>query len=175
MQKNWYLVYTKPKCENKVASILTRKKLEAFCPQNRKQAKQLRRIKLVFEPLFSSYVFVCTEEQNIPMIRQTENVLSLVYWKGKPAIIKPEEIAMIRSFIKDHQDIKLEKIEVNPDEKTRILNQPNYIMDGNILSLKNKSIRANLPSLGFNMVAEFEGETVLGREILFGSKHLSLQ
>ena len=109
------------------------------------------------------------------MIRQTENVLSLVYWKGKPAIIKPEEIAMIRSFIKDHQDIKLEKIEVNPDEKTRILNQPNYIMDGNILSLKNKSIRANLPSLGFNMVAEFEGETVLGREILFGSKHLSLQ
>lgn len=175
MQKNWYLIYTKPKCEKKVASILTKRKIENFCPQNRKQIKQLRKSKMVYEPLFSSYVFVNTEENNIVNIGQTENVLSLVYWKGKPAIIKNEEIEIIRDFISDHEDIKLEKTKVNLNEDARILNRPAYVMDGNILTLKNKSIKVNLPSLGFNLVADLEGEKVLGREISFGNKELLLQ
>ncbi|MEO6136061.1 MAG: transcription termination/antitermination NusG family protein [Ginsengibacter sp.] len=175
MQKSWYLVYTKPKCEKKVASILTKRKIENFCPQNRKQVKQLRKSKMVYEPLFSSYVFVLENESNISSIAQTENVLSLVYWKGKPAIIKNDEIEIIRDFVSDHEDIKLEKTKVNLNEDARILNRPAYVIDGNILTLKNKSIKVNLPSLGFNLVAELEGEKVLGREISFGNKELLLQ
>lgn len=175
MQKNWYLVYTKPKCEKKVASILTKRKIENFCPQNRKQIKQLRRSKMVDEPLFSSYVFVNTEENNIETLVQTENVLSLVYWKGKPAIIKNEEIEIIRDFISDHEDIKLEKTKVNLNEDARILNRPSYVMDGNILTLKNKSIKVNLPSLGFNLVAVLQNENVLGREHSFSNKDFLLQ
>lgn len=175
MQKNWYLVYTKPKCEKKVAAALTKRKIESFCPQNRKQVQHLRKSKLVYEPLFCSYIFVYTEEINISMISGAENVLNLVYWKGKPAIITDGEIELIRGFIKDFQQIKLEKIKVNPEEKARILNRPTYIMDGNILSLKNKSIRATLPSLGFNMVAELESADTMGREIFFGNRELLLQ
>ena len=28
MQKNWYVVYTRPQCEKKVAALLTKKKIE---------------------------------------------------------------------------------------------------------------------------------------------------
>lgn len=175
MQKNWYLVYTKPKCEQKVASILTKRKIETFCPQNRKQIKHIRKSKLIYEPLFSTYLFVNATESNIPLIRQTENVLSVVYWKGEPAIIKNEEIEIIRDFISDHQDIRLEKTRVNLEADAKVLNRPAYIMDGNILTLKNKSIKVNLPSLGFNLVAELEGEKVMGRKITFGNKELLLQ
>ena len=175
MQKSWYLVYTKPKCEKKVASILTKRKIENFCPQNRKQVKQLRKSKLVSEPLFSSYVFVFADESNISSIGQTENVLSLVYWKGKPAIIKNEEIEIIRDFTMTHEDVRLEKTKVNLDEDTRVLNRPSYVMDGNILTLKNRSIKVNLPSLGFNLVAVLQNENVLGREHSFSNKEFLLQ
>ena len=175
MQKNWYLVYTKPKCEKKVETALSRKKIESFCPQIRKQVQHVRKSKTVYEPLFMAYIFVYTEEQNLPLVQQTEHVINLVYWKGKPAVVHPEEIELIKSFTKGYQDVKLEKIKVNPEEASRILNRPNYMIDGNLLTLKNKSIRATLPSIGFNLVAEFEGTQVFGREVFAQNKEALLQ
>ena len=43
-------------------------------------------------------------------------VVNLVYWKGKPAVIKKEEIEMIKEFIADYQDIRVEKTTVNIKE-----------------------------------------------------------
>lgn len=175
MQKNWYLVYTKPKSEKKVAGFLTKRKIENFCPQNRTQVKQIRKSKLVDQPLFSSYVFVYVGEDKIPYIRNIENVLNLVYWKGQPAIINNEEITIIKDFINDHYDIKLEKTRVDEQDSAKIVDRPGYTIDGNLLTLKNKSIKVNLPSIGYTLVAEVDrDEEVIGRQLTF-NKELSLQ
>ena len=175
MQKNWYLVYTKPKCEKKVAALLTKRKIENFCPQNRTQVKHIRKSKLVDRPLFSSYVFVQITEEQIPLIRQFENVLNLVYWKGQPAIVKEEEIDIIKDFISNYHDIRLEKTTVEQNEEARIIDRPGYVMDGNLLTLKNKSIKVNLPSLGYKLIAEIDREeNIIGRQVAF-SKEFSLQ
>ena len=156
MQKNWYLVYTKPKSEKKVASLLTKRKIENFCPQNRKQIKHIRKTKMVNEPLFSSYVFVHLEEKNLVCLKEIENILNLVYWKGSPAIINDNEIEIIRDFINDHENIRMEKTVVNLKDSAKIIDRPAYTIEGNLLKLKNTSVRINLPSLGFTLIAEME-------------------
>ncbi len=175
MQKHWYIVYTKPKCEKKVAALLTKKKIENFCPVNCKQIKSIRRTKVIYDPLFDSYVFVNLAETNINLLSQVDNVLSVLYWKGQAAIIKEEEIDALRKFTNDHHDIKLVRTEVNMNDVVRVVDGPSYSIDGKVLTLKNKTMKVNLPSLGFMMVAEMETETVIGREISFGNKELSLQ
>lgn len=175
MQKNWYLVYTKPKCEKKVAGLLTKRKIENFCPQNRTHVNQTRRSKLVDQPLFSSYVFVYIEEEKISIIKQTENILNLVYWKGQPAIIKAEEINIIKGFINDHHNIRLEKTNVNQTDSAKLVDKLGFTMDGNLLTIKNKSIKINLPSIGYTLIAEIEREEeIIGKKLTF-NKELSLQ
>ncbi len=59
MQKNWYIVYTKSKCEKKVSALFSKRKIENYCPLNCKQTITFRKHKTFYEPLFDAYVFVC--------------------------------------------------------------------------------------------------------------------
>lgn len=175
MQKNWYIIYTKPKCEKKVATTFTKRKIENFFPVNCKQINTLRRRKVHEEPLFDSYVFVNIPESDIHKIKMIDGVLNLVYWKGKPATIHDNEIEVMKEFTTDYQDIKVEKARVNPEDVARVIDGPKYSMDGNVLTVKNTTVKVNLPSIGFTMIAEVATENVLGREVSFGNKDLLLQ
>jgi len=175
MQKHWYILYTKPKCEKKVAALLTKKKIENFCPINRKRITQFRRSRIIYEPLFNSYVFAYIPESHIGILKQIENVLSMVYWKGSPAIVQNEEIEEIKTFVSFHHNIKLERSEIKLNSEAFLVDRPAYAIDGNVLMIKNKSVKINLPSLGFTLVAEMEGEDVIGREVSFTNKEFSMQ
>ena len=173
MQKNWYIIYTKPKCEKKVAGLLTKRKIEAFCPLNCKQINRLRKSKLVYEPLFDSYVFIKIMENEIPLILDIENIVSLVYWKNQPAIINDLEIQALKEFTSDYQDIKLERTKVNIHVEKINNEGSSYIIEGKILLMKNRTFKVNLPSVGFTLVAEMESISQV--EIAFGNKELMLQ
>ncbi|MDP4283507.1 MAG: transcription termination/antitermination NusG family protein [Bacteroidota bacterium] len=175
MQKSWYIVYTKAKCEKKVAILLTKRKIENFCPFASKQINHLRKNKLIHEPLFSSYVFVNIDENDIPLVKKLENVVNLVYWKGMPAKIKNEEIEDIKYFTNNYQGIKLERTNVNTYDEAKMINGPSYKMDGKLLVIKNRFLKVNLPSLGFTMIAEMESESIIGREIILDNKEMLLQ
>ncbi|HEY5463306.1 MAG TPA: transcription termination/antitermination NusG family protein [Hanamia sp.] len=175
MQKNWYIIYTKPKCEKKVAASFTKKKIENFYPVNCKQITILRRRKLHQEPLFDSYVFANIPETDIPKIKMVDGVVNLVYWKGKPATIGKDEIEVMKEFTTNHQDIKLEKTLVNLADVARVTEGPKYAMEGNLLTVKNTTIKVNLPSIGFTMIAEVIPENVLGPEVSFGNRDMILQ
>ncbi len=175
MQKHWYIIYTKPKCEKRVAALLTKKRIENFCPINRTRITQFRRSKIVFEPLFNSYVFAYVFENEINMIKHIEHVLNMVYWKGCPAIVQNEEIEEIKAFVSNHENIKLERSEINLNSEAFLVDRPTYAIDGNIVMIKNKSIKMTLPSLGYTLIAEMEGEEVIGREVSFGNTEFSLQ
>ena len=162
MQKNWYAVYTKPQCEKKVASLFTKKKIENFCPLSCVETQNFRRQKLVFEPLFKSYVFVYVTEADTELIKNVDGVVNMLYWLGKPAVIKDDEIAAIREFTNDHRNIKLERTLVNINDVARY-NSPSYAIEGKLVTVKNKTIKINLPSLGYTMIAQIEDESVFGR------------
>src|ERR1700761_8327786 len=98
-KKNWYAVYTKSRWEKKVYRLFCEKGMEAYCPLNRVRKKWSDRIKWVEEPLFKSYVFVRVAEIELPAVRLVNGVVNFVYWLGKPALVRDNEIETIRKFL----------------------------------------------------------------------------
>jgi len=166
MQKNWYVIYTKPQFEKKVATLLTKKKVENFIPLVCAEAQKSWRHKALYRPLFKSYVFVHITEQETLSILHTDGVISLLYWLGKPAVINETEINAIKELTGDYQSVSLEKLSVNSNVAERNIYHSSYEMEGNVLAVKNKTIKINLPSLGYAMIASFKEDSVFGRERL---------
>jgi transcription antitermination factor NusG len=158
--KKWFAVYTRPRWEKKVAEILTHKKIECYCPINKVVRQWSDRKKIVHEPLFTSYVFVKVPETGLTSLKQTNGVINLVYWLGKPAVIRDVEIEIIKRFLNEHINIQLEKASIQVNDKVRILGGPLMEMEGQVLSIKSKTIKVALPSLGYMMYAEVETSNV---------------
>ncbi len=55
---NWYVVATKPNCENKALANLRRQQFESYFPCILVRHSHARRVQMVRRPLFSGYVFV---------------------------------------------------------------------------------------------------------------------
>jgi transcription termination/antitermination protein NusG len=160
----WYAVYTKPHCERKVSLLLSKKKIENLCPLNYKETRSLFRKTIACEPVFNSYVFVkCTPTEITTISKQVNGILSLLYWKGKPATINEEEINAIRELTTKQHDIRLEKLNttVQKIENDNI----SYLLDGQMVMVKNKPIKVDLPSLGFTMVANVKETAILGSQL----------
>jgi len=158
--KNWYAVHTRPRWEKKIATQLSKKGIELYCPLNKVQRQWSDRKKIILEPLFTSYVFVrLSDSENLPVL-QTEGVISFVYWLKKPAVIKDEEIEAIKRFLNEYESVKLEKTEVNVNDRVRIIGGPLMEREGNILEVKHKMVKVQLPSLGYTLVATIEKSNV---------------
>ena len=75
----WYVIYTKPRHEKKVASKLTETGIDNFLPTIRKVRKWNDRNKCIDEPLFPSYIFVFLNDmQGFYTGMDTEGVLNYV-------------------------------------------------------------------------------------------------
>lgn len=97
--KNWYVVYTKPKWEKKVAEKLNEIGIECYCPLIIQTKQWTDRKKKVEVPLFNSYVFVQLEETDRNSIFQISGVVRYLFWLGKPAIVRNEEINIIKTSL----------------------------------------------------------------------------
>ena len=112
--------------------------------------------------MFKSYVFVHVTEEETEAIKNIVGVVNMLYWLGQPAVIKEDEIAAIKEFTNDHRNIKLERTVVNINDVARNFNAPSYAIEGKIVTVKNKTIKINLPSLGYTMIAKMEDESIFG-------------
>ena len=155
-EKKWYVIYTKSRCEKKVAQLLSQKGIEHYCPLNKIQRQWSDRKKIVFEPLFTSYVFVKIALADQSTIRKINGVLNFVYWLSQPAVIRNEEIDTIKKFLNEYSFVKLEKIEMTINDLVRIASGPFMEQEGKIVSIKNKTVKVMLPSLGYLMYVEIE-------------------
>lgn len=152
-QKLWYVVYTRSKCEKKVADLLTKKGIENYCPLTVVLKQWADRKKKVEEPLFSSYVFVRADESKHLPIQETDGIVNFVYWLGKPAVVKDNEIEVIRQYLNNSYSLSLEKIKVNIHDTVRITSGPLMQQEGNVLQVQTNSVKILLPSLGYAIIA----------------------
>jgi transcription antitermination factor NusG len=160
MAEKWHAVYTKPRWEKKVAERLTSEGIHNYCPLNRVVRQWSDRKKTVYEPLFTSYVFVQVQEKQIGELKKLDGILNLVYWLGKPAVIKEEEIAVIRQFLQEHSNVQLEKTPVRLHDTIKITKGTFVNQQGTIVGFQNNYIKVSLPSLGYLMYAVLERSSV---------------
>jgi transcription antitermination factor NusG len=167
-KKQWYALYTRPRWEKKVAELLEKKKVEVYCPLNKVQKQWADRKKTVYEPLFTSYVFVFVSPEEHLKIKQTDGVVNFVYWLNKPAEIRQEEIDTIRRFLNEYENVMLEKMMVNVNDPVRIINGPLMMWEGNVIEVRTNTVKITLPSLGQTLVAEIRKENI--EKAIFKSK-----
>ncbi len=152
----WYAVHTRPRWEKKVAHLLDKKGIEEYCPIHKVVRQWSDRKKLVLEPLITSYVFIRIQECDILKVKQTDGVINIVYWMGKPAVIKDDEIATIKWFLQDFEQVQIEHAKVNVNDRVRIIQGPLLSMEGNVLEVMSHTVKVLLPSLGYALIAQVE-------------------
>ncbi|TKK64632.1 UpxY family transcription antiterminator [Ilyomonas limi] len=157
--KKWYALYTRPKFEKKVAELLTKKNIINYCPVRKVSKQWADRKKIIHEPLFTSYVFVFISAKEYFLTLETQGVLNFVHWLGKPAVIKNEEIEVIKHFLAEYQYVSVIK-NIQSNDKVRILNGPLTALEGEVVEVKNKTVKVLLPSLGYHLLAEVEKENI---------------
>jgi len=156
-EKRWFALYTKPRWEKKVDSTLLRKGINSWCPLQKVEKKWSDRKKIIEEPLFKSYVFVNINEDERLQVLQTEGVLNFIHFLGKPAIIKDEEIELIRSYLLEkNTTISIESLN-GFRENDKVIITKGVFMDntGTVIRPGNKKVYVKLESLGQLMVVEF--------------------
>ena len=96
---NWYVVYTKPKWEKKVAERLNEIGIVAYCPLIIKESQWSDRKKKIAVPLFNSYIFVQIDEKNRNRVFEVSGALRYLFWLGKPAVVKDSEIEAVKNWL----------------------------------------------------------------------------
>jgi len=158
--KKWYAVYTKPRWEKKVSKILEQKKIDCWCPLRKSLKQWSDRKKMVEEPLFTSYVFVYIAENEKTPVLMTDGILNFVYYVGKPAIIRDEEIDLIKKYLSEKEATVSVQSLNSLDENTRIKVNHGVFMDttGTVLKGGKKKVFVKLESLDQVMIVEFPVE-----------------
>ena len=153
----WYALYTKPRWEKKVHRALQLKGVESYCPLNKVRKKWSDRIKVIEEPLFKSYLFVRLDEADKTEVRYVDGVLNFVYWNGKPAVVKDEEIVEIKKFMSEYEDVQVKRIDVKPADKV-VINQGVMMGSSGMVSrvLSNNIVEVIIDSLGLALTAKFD-------------------
>ena len=155
--KKWYALYTKPRWEKKIHKSLQQKDIESYCPLNKVRRKWSDRIKVVEEPLFKSYIFVHIDETMKSEVRFVDGVLNYVYWNGKPAIVKDEEIIEIKKFMSEYEDVEVRQLDVKPADEVLVNQGVMMGASGRVLRvLGNNIIEVRIDSLGLALIAKFD-------------------
>ena len=113
MRVQWYLIYTKPRAEKKVAAELALKGFECYLPLQRTLKQWSDRKKWVEEPLFKSYLFINTElEKNFYDILNTPGVVKFVNFEKQPAVVDVRELELVKRLMGE-VDIDFSSIELS--------------------------------------------------------------
>jgi transcription antitermination factor NusG len=161
MTPKWYAIYTRPRWEKKVAGLLQQRGIESYCPLNKVRRRWSDRTKTIEEPLFKSYVFVKTDVAAGTAVRLTEGVINFVYWNGKPAVIKEEEISTIKQFLNDYENVVLQKLNVGINERVKVIAGPMMEAEGTVLEVKHKTVKVAIDSLGYMLVATIDRSKIV--------------
>ena len=144
---NWYVICTKPNTELKVASQLNSLGINTFCPSYSFIKKYSDRKKKAEKPLMPRYVLVKMLEKDRTNVFAIPNVLRYLFWLGKPAIVRHEEIEILKNELEGYQSIS-NKSSLNVGNDFAIPYGPFKGINGKILNFSNNRMRLELKSIG---------------------------
>ena len=108
----WFVIYTRSRWEKKVTEGLEELGIEAYCPTVIETRQWSDRKKKVSTPLFKSYVFVHISESRRHDVFQVMGVVNFLFWLGKPAVVRNEEIVTIKNWLNKEnvEEIKVDHL-----------------------------------------------------------------
>ena len=155
--KKWYAIYTKPRWEKKIDSVLIRKGIESWCPLQKVERQWSDRKKIIEEPLFKSYVFVRIDDTERSKVVMTDGALNFVYYLGKPAVIKDEEVENIKLYLaeKDARITIISDEDFSSGDLVKVKYGVFMDQEGTVVRGGRKKVYVQLQGLGQVMIVEF--------------------
>ncbi len=108
------------------------------------------------EPLFKGYIFVRSNEQEKWHLKDVQGVLNFVYWLGKPAIVRDEEILTVRKFLDEFENVEV--IDNQLKEKDTVFINQGLLLNykGIVLSVFGNKVKVHIASMGLDLIAYFD-------------------
>ncbi len=108
------------------------------------------------EPVFKSYVFVHISEDKKWDLKKINGVLNFVYWLGKPARIRDEDICTIKKFLEEFSNVKVEEQYLTIKTKVRIRQGVFMNYKGVIMEIFGNHAKVQIESMGIQLSAQFD-------------------
>jgi transcription antitermination factor NusG len=149
-------VYTRPRWEKKISTLLDNRGIENYLPLNKVVKQWSDRKKIVQEPLFKGYVFIKIAEKEKWDIKLVDGILNYVHWLGKPAIVKESDIENIKKFLQEFDNVQI--IDKSLQKGAEVVVQQGIMMNykGIVLEVLNNKAIVNIDSMGINLNATFD-------------------
>ncbi|MBK0370910.1 UpxY family transcription antiterminator [Flavobacterium agrisoli] len=145
---SWYVIYTKPKWEKKVAEQLSTLGVESYCPVVMQVRQWSDRKKKVEIPLFNSYVFVRLDEKERDLVFQVQGVVRYLFWLGKPAVVRDVEIESIQERLRDSLPKQIEVLSHQKGDRIVLKEGVFANQEAIVKSVSKKEYVLELESLG---------------------------
>jgi transcriptional antiterminator RfaH len=149
--KNWYVLYTKPRHEKKVAERLTAAGHKVYCPLQKVVRKWSDRTKVVEEPLFKGYVFILIEDHKRDEVFTYPGTVRYLFWLRRPAVVREEEIATIQKWLGHYDQERISVTDITPGTYVRITSGKFMNEEGILLDTSNSKALVQLPELGIQL------------------------
>lgn len=134
----WHALYVRSRFEKKVFASLVEYGLEAYLPLQKTLRQWKDRKKWVNVPLFNSYVFVKANPKIYYNCLKINGVVKFVSFNGKPAIIKNEEIELIKSICNSSYNYQSIELPVEIGQKVKIIRGAFSGYEGEVIKLNGK-------------------------------------
>lgn len=157
-ETNWYVLYTAPRAEKQVKERLDKQEIECWLPLHRTPRIWSDRVKMVDMPLFNSYIFVKCGEPILRTLLGVYGVSRIVYYDGKPAIIRQVEIDAIKSFLEQAAERPL-----CTGEEVEILCGAMKNVSGKIKKIKRKHLLLYIEQLGATVCVDLNAVVRISR------------
>jgi len=149
--KSWYVLYTKPKNEKKVAERLTAAGYNVYCPLHKVKRQWSDRVKIIEEPLFKGYLFIQVEDHKRDQVFSFPGTVRYLFWLRRPALVRDAEIKTIQKWLGEyaHEDIDIS--DILPGDYVRITSGPFTGEQAVLLDKTNKKAVVQLKELGIQL------------------------
>ena len=147
----WYVLYTKPKNEKKVAERLTAAGYNVYCPLHKVKRQWSDRVKIIEEPLFKGYLFIQVEDHKRDQVFSFPGTVRYLFWLRRPALVRDAEIKTIQKWLGEyaHEDIDIS--DILPGDYVRITSGPFTGEQAVLLDKTNKKAVVQLKELGIQL------------------------
>ena len=157
----WYVLYTKPKNEKKVAQRLSEAGYTVYCPVQKVRRQWSDRIKVVEEPLFKSYIFIQTQYHKRDEVFSYPGIVRYLFWLSRPAIVREEEITVIQKWLGDYDHKNLHIEEIVPGSYLRITSGQFMNQEAILLDQKRNRALVQIKDLGLQLSLDLRNNALL--------------
>ena len=116
----WYVLYTKPRNEKKVAQRLSEAGYTVYCPLQKVRRQWSDRTKVVEEPLFKSYLFIQIADSRRDEVFSFPGTVRYLFWLRRPAQVRQAEIKTIQKWLGEYNHEDIDISDIQPGDLVRI-------------------------------------------------------